>query len=63
MNIRRSYGSLVVYQLGTDAKVDLTNYFFVGQQPMPAFGQMTEIVFPWDSRLDQKLVVEFNCVA
>jgi len=38
LNIRREYGSLHVYQAGSPTKVDLTNFFFVGPQPLPPFG-------------------------
>ena len=63
LNLRRAYGSLVVYQAGSPAKVDLTNFFFVGPLPLPPFGLGTEVILPWDDKLDAKLVVEFHCAA
>jgi len=63
LNIRREYGSLHVYQAGSPTKVDLTNFFFVGPTPLPPFGQCTEIIMPWDQKLDAKLVVEFQVAA
>ena len=52
LNARRDYASLVIYQAGSPARVDLTNHFFVGPQPLPTFGQMTEIIMPWDEKLE-----------
>ena len=63
MNVRRDYASLCVSQQGSPTKIDLTNHFFVGPEPLPAFGQMTEIVMPWDMNLEAKLVVEFTVAA
>jgi len=53
VNLRRDYASLLVYQAGSPAKVDLTNFFFVGPAPVPSFGQSSEILMPWDEKLDQ----------
>jgi len=61
LNIRRDYASLHVYQAGSQAKIDLTNYFFVGPNRLPPFGQMTEMIMPWDQNLEAKLIVEFQC--
>ena len=60
LNVRRDYLTLSVGQAGSPTKVDLTNHFYVGPQPLPPFGQSTEIIMPWDSNLDAKLVVEFQ---
>ena len=60
LNVRREYGSLVVYQAGSQARIDLTNFFIVGHAPLPAFGQSSEIIMPWDEDLDQTLIVEFQ---
>ena len=38
MNIRREYTSLVVYQSGSQDRVDITNLFMVGPQQLPRFG-------------------------
>lgn len=59
MNVRRDYSSLCVSQEGSPKKINLTNHFFVGPEPLPAFGQMIEIIMPWDMNLEAKLVVEF----
>ena len=61
LNLRRDYASLYVYQAGAQGKIDLTNYFFVGPNRLPPFGQMTEVIMPWDEDLESKLVVEFQC--
>ena len=60
LNVRREYGSLVLYQAGSKARIDLTNFFIVGHAPLPPFGQSSEIIMPWDENLDQTLVVEFQ---
>ena len=60
MNVRRDYASLVMYQVGSSSKLDLTNYFFVGPERMPVFGQTTEIMMPWDMSCEQKLCIEFQ---
>lgn len=60
LNVRRDYVSLVVYQPGSESKMDLTNNFFAGPQYLPPFGLMTELLMPWDDNLEQKVVVEFQ---
>lgn len=60
INLRRDYASLVVYQAGSLARIDLTNFFFVGHGPMPPFGTSSEILMPWDEKLEAKIVVEFQ---
>ena len=59
--MRRDYDSLVISQVGSAAKVDLTNCFYVGQQPVPIFGSATEVMLPWDDKLENKL--ELNVTA
>ena len=61
LNLRRDYASLHVYQAGSQGKIDLTNFFFVGPCNLPTFGQMTELIMPWDTTLESKLIVEFQC--
>lgn len=61
MNVRRDYSKLTVYQMGSPAKIDLTNHFFAGPHQLPTFGSVIEVVMPWEMNLEAKLVVEFQC--
>ena len=60
MNVRREYATLSMYQAGSANRVDLTNTFFIGTQQLPPFGQMTELILPWDQKLESELVIEFS---
>ena len=38
INVRSYYSYLRIYQKGSTEKIDLTDYFYLGPQPIPPFG-------------------------
>ena len=62
INVRSNYNFLKVYQKGCkeNEQVDLTNYFYIGAQQLPPFGQVTELIMPWDDDKEQVLCVDFE---
>ena len=38
INVRSQYNYLKIYQKGAKTKIDLTEYFYLGPEPIPAFG-------------------------
>lgn len=42
------------------ADVDLTDYFMVGTETVPAFGMSTEVTLPWSEEYENALSLEMT---